>query len=169
MNIPRRCGRLAFIGYLAFAGVVVAIDQFTKQVAYAHLLGQPSVEILPFFRLELVFNEGAAFGFLSDAGGWQHGFLVTLAVVISLVLVIWLWRLRRQPDLLSWGLALVLGGALGNLIDRISHQYVIDFIVLHYAGWHFPAFNIADGAITLGALALIADSFGWRAGAGRRG
>ena len=105
--------------------------------------------------------------FLDDAGGWQHYFLGGLGIVVSLLLVFWLWRSHRNA-LLSWALALVLGGALGNLIDRVSHQHVIDFILLHYRGWYFPAFNLADGAITLGALGLILDSLGWRSGAAKR-
>ena len=156
-----------FIAYLAFAGIVVLLDQLTKQAAGAGLSGRPAVEILPFLQLALVFNRGAAFGFLDDAGGWQHYFLGGLGIVVSLLLVFWLWRSHRNA-LLSWALALVLGGALGNLIDRVSHQHVIDFILLHYRGWYFPAFNLADGAITLGALGLILDSLGWRSGAAKR-
>ena len=161
-----------FTGYLFVAGVVVILDQFSKQVAYATLPGQPAVEILPFFHLVLVFNRGAAFGMLAEAGGWQHYFFTTLAMAVSIALVIWLWRTHqhtpRRNALLSWGLALVLGGALGNLIDRLSHQFVIDFILLHYGNWQFPAFNIADSAITLGALALILDSLGWRNDSAKR-
>ena len=153
-----------FLGYLALAGFVVVIDQLSKQAALVNLMGQRPMEILPFFQLALVFNEGAAFGFLNDAGGWQHYFFVTLAIIVSGVLVSWLWRAHGRNAMLSWGLALVLGGALGNLIDRISHQFVVDFILLHYRGWQFPAFNIADSAITVGAVALILDSLGWRFG-----
>ena len=157
-----------FIAYLALAGLVIIIDQLSKQAAYTSLLGRPPVEILPFFDLVLVFNEGAAFGFLATAGGWQHYFLGGLGSIVSMLLVLWLWRSCDRNALLSWGLALVLGGALGNLIDRISHQHVIDFISLHYGGWYFPAFNIADGAISLGAVALILDSLGWWPGRRRR-
>ena len=158
--------RQQFAAYLALAGVVVLLDQLSKQAAYANLLGQPPVEVLPFFRLALVFNRGAAFGFLSDAGGWQHYFLSALAVIVSAALVCWLWRARARQGgaLLSLGLALVLAGALGNLIDRVSHQHVIDFILLHWRGWYFPAFNLADSAISIGALILILDSLGWRPG-----
>lgn len=161
--------RRKFIAYLVFAGIVVLLDQLSKQAAYASLLGRPPVEILPFFQLVLVFNEGAAFGFLNDAGGWQRYFLSSLSLIISLLLVFWLWRSHHRNAMLSWALALVLGGALGNLIDRVSHQHVIDFILLHYGGWQFPAFNLADGAISLGALGLILDSLGWRIGAPKRG
>lgn len=162
VHSPYRCYK--FIAYLVLAGIVVIIDQLSKQAVSTSLLGRPSVEILPFFDLVLVFNEGAAFGFLAAAGGWQHYFLGALGIIVSLLLVFWLWRSHDRNALLSWGLALVLGGALGNLIDRVSHQHVIDFILLHYGGWQFPAFNLADGAISLGALALILDSLGWRPG-----
>lgn len=167
-NFPYR--RRKFRAYLLFAGVVLLLDQISKQAAYTFLLGQPPLEILPFFQLVLVFNEGAAFGFLNTAGGWQHYFLGGLAILVSLILVLWLWRNvhHNAPHnaMLSWALTLVLGGALGNLMDRISHQHVIDFISLHYANWYFPAFNLADSAISLGALGLIADSFGWHVRSG---
>lgn len=173
MTAHPRHGWRNFTNHLVLAGLVVILDQISKQAAHAHLLGHPPVDILPFFRLTLVYNRGAAFGFLADAGGWQHGFFVGFAVVVSVVLVVWLWRASRQNDprpsaMLPLGLALVLGGALGNLVDRVSHQHVIDFILLHYANWQFPAFNIADSAISLGALALILDSLGWRIGTVRR-
>lgn len=149
-----------FTAYLALVAVVVVADQLTKQAAYTALWGAAPVEVLPFLRLALVFNRGAAFGFLGDAGGWQHYFLSGLAGVLSVLLAGWLWRAHRRHALLSWGLALVLAGALGNLIDRVSHQFVIDFIVLHYRAWQFPAFNIADSAISIGAAALIIDHLG---------
>ncbi len=163
MTAPPPRNRAKLTGYLLLAAGVVFLDQLSKQAAVIHLSGQPPVEILPFFRLTLVFNRGAAFGFLGDAGGWQHYFLGGLAVVISLALLCWLWRVHARDALLSWGLALVLGGAVGNLTDRIIQQQVIDFILLHYRNWYFPAFNLADGAITLGALALIIDNFTRRA------
>lgn len=149
-----------FVGYLLFAGMVVGIDQFSKQMAYLNLFGQPPIEILPFFQLALVLNRGAAFGFLATAGGWQHYFFVALAGVISMLVIGWLWFAQQRNALLSWGLALVLGGALGNLLDRVSHQYVIDFILLHYHNWQFPAFNIADIAICCGAALLLFDELG---------
>lgn len=154
---------MKFIGYLLFAAFVIVVDQLSKQIAYANLLGQPSIEVLPFFQLTLVFNRGAAFGFLNDASGWQHYFFITIAIVVSLVLVGWLWRAQHRNAILCWGLALILGGALGNLIDRVNQQFVIDFISLHYGQWQFPTFNIADGAITLGAVALILDTLGFGA------
>ena len=158
MTMTRSVLRGRFAACLAFAGVVTAIDQLTKQLAWATLPGQPPVEILPFLQFTLVLNKGAAFGLLADAGRWPYYFLTGLSIAVSIALVIWLWRAHPRNALLSWGLALVLGGALGNLIDRVSQAYVIDFILLHYKGWYFPTFNIADSAITLGAVAIILDS-----------
>ncbi len=138
--------------------IIVVVDQITKQLAYQHLGGQPAVEILPVFSFVLVFNEGAAFGFLNDAGGWQHWLFITLAIVFSLVLLVWIWREHGRNGFLAIGLALILGGAVGNVIDRINAGYVIDFLLLHYQNWYFPAFNVADISITFGAIALIVDS-----------
>jgi len=154
MNAARK-----FTGHLAFASSLVAADQLTKQLALT-VLASGTVDILPFLRFALVFNRGAAFGFLADAGGWQTLFLSAVAAVLSVALAAWLWRAAgRGERLLCFGLALVLGGALGNLIDRIAYQFVIDFIVLHHRGWQFPAFNLADSAISIGAALLIFDHF----------
>lgn len=149
-----------YIGYLGVALVILVLDQVTKRVAYVTLAGHPPVDFLPFLQWALVFNRGAAFGFLNDAGGYQHYFFSGLAALVSLIIMVWLWRVIMVNRLLSWGLVLVLAGALGNLIDRLLHGYVIDFINLHYHDWYFPAFNIADVAITFGAICLIADSLG---------
>jgi len=150
MNASRK-----FAGYLTLAAVLVAADQVTKQFALT-VLATGAVDILPFLSFALVFNRGAAFGFLADAGGWQTAFLISLTVVLTVVLTVWLWRAAgRGEKLLSLGLALVLGGAIGNLVDRAVYQFVIDFIVVHYRGWQFPAFNLADSAITIGAVLLI--------------
>ena len=147
-----------FLFYFAIAGVIIFLDQLSKQIAIANLSGQPPLEIFPFLSFALIFNEGAAFGFLNDAGGWQRYFLSALSATVSAVLIIWLWRSRR--GLLCLALALVLGGAVGNLIDRVIQQQVTDFILLHYRHWYFPAFNLADAAITVGAVGLILDSLG---------
>lgn len=157
-------GRQPFALYLAFAAVVLLLDQLSKQAALAGLSGGGAVEVLPFFKLALVFNRGAAFGFLSEAGGWQHYFLSALAGAVAVALVVWLWHARRERALLCVALALVLAGALGNLLDRLTQQQVIDFIILHWRGWQFPAFNLADSAITLGACVLILDCLGWLPG-----
>jgi len=150
-------------GRFALVLLVLALDQATKLWAASTLdYGMP-VALLPFFNLTLVHNPGAAFSFLADAGGWQRLFFIGLSAVVSLVLAAWIWRLPRTARLLGIALVLVLGGALGNLVDRIAYGYVIDFIDLHAGGWHWPAFNIADSAITCGVLLLLADGlFGGR-------
>ena len=115
--------------------------------------------VFPWFNLTLQHNTGAAFSFLSNAGGWQRYFFSAVAVVISIALAIWLLRLSPGQWLLALGLGLILGGALGNLWDRLALGYVVDFISVHYGGWYFPAFNIADSAITVGAGCILLDSF----------
>jgi signal peptidase II len=149
-----------YLGYLAVSVFIIILDQITKTFAYQRLLGAEPIEVLPVLQWALVFNRGAAFGFLNNAGGIQHYFFSGLAIVVSMVILIWLWRIFTKNIMLAWGLVLVLAGAIGNLIDRIRFQYVIDFINLHYHDWYFPAFNIADMSITFGALLLILDAFG---------
>ncbi len=144
--------------------IVVVVDRWTKVLATAQLdFGKP-LEILPIFNLTLLYNKGAAFSFLSDAGGWQRWLFTGIAVVTSGILTVWLLRLPRTDRLLAASLGLILGGALGNLWDRVNYGYVVDFISVHYQNHYFPAFNIADSAITLGAILLIADSLlkSWR-------
>lgn len=148
--------------WLWLSVIVVFLDQVTKYVALIQLSGRPSVEILPFFNFVLVFNSGAAFGFLNDAGGWQNIFFITLASFISLVFLVMIARLKSSELQLAVAFSLVLGGAVGNLIDRFANGYVIDFLDFYYGSWHFPAFNVADSAITIGALLLILDAFGLR-------
>lgn len=139
--------------------VVIGLDQVTKTLAESYLqYGQP-VALTAWFNLTLQYNTGAAFSFLSGAGGWQRYFFSTVAVVMSIVLVIWLYRLSRRQWLLALSLALILGGAIGNLWDRVVLGHVVDFISVHYGGYYFPAFNIADSAITVGAICMIVDSF----------
>lgn len=116
-----------------------------------------SIEVFAFFKLTLLHNEGAAFSFLDDAGGWQRWFLVAVSAGVSVFLVGWLWRIYREQQLLAWSLCLILGGALGNLIDRVLQGYVVDFLVFYYDVYYFPAFNIADTAISTGAGLLILD------------
>lgn len=142
---------------------VLALDQATKLWAASALDYAAPVPLLPFLNLTLVHNTGAAFSFLADAGGWQRGFFIVLSGVVSAVLAVWLWRLPRESRWLGVALALVLGGAVGNLVDRVAYGYVIDFVDLHAGGWHWPAFNVADSAISVGAVLLIAESlFGRR-------
>ena len=139
--------------------LVLVADQVTKQVVIANMQLFDSIDLLPFFNLTYVRNYGAAFSFLSDAGGWQRWFFTLIAVVISCVLAVWLARNSKTQLKLNLALSLVLAGAIGNLIDRSVYGYVIDFLHLYYQNWHYPAFNIADSAICIGAALLIWDSF----------
>ncbi|HEY0921025.1 signal peptidase II [Rheinheimera pacifica] len=139
--------------------LVLVADQVSKQVVIANMQLFDSIELLPFFNFTYVRNYGAAFSFLSDAGGWQRWFFTIIAVVISCVLAVWLARNNKTQLKLNLALSLVLAGAIGNLIDRSIYGYVIDFFHLYYQNWHYPAFNIADSAICIGAALLIWDSF----------
>jgi len=139
--------------------LVLVADQVSKQVVIANMQLFDSIELLPFFNFTYVRNYGAAFSFLSDAGGWQRWFFTIIAVVISAVLAVWLARNNRAQLKLNLALSLVLAGAIGNLIDRSIYGYVIDFFHLYYQNWHYPAFNIADSAICIGAALLVWDSF----------
>ena len=145
--------------FFGLALAVILLDQFTKGLASGGLqYGQP-VEVFFWFNLTLQHNTGAAFSFLSDAGGWQRYFFSGAAIVISAVLAVWLYRMPRGQLLLAISLGLILGGALGNLWDRVALGYVVDFVSWHYGGYYFPAFNIADSAITVGAVGMLLDSF----------
>ncbi|KKO48383.1 lipoprotein signal peptidase [Arsukibacterium sp. MJ3] len=137
----------------------IVLDQLTKQLVHQQMALYDSIALLPFFNLTYVRNYGAAFSFLSDAGGWQRWFFTIIAVVISMVIAVWLSRVSRHQLKLNLALALVLAGAIGNLIDRLVFGYVIDFFHLFYQNWHYPAFNIADSVICIGAGLLIWDSF----------
>ncbi|MDP5136987.1 signal peptidase II [Rheinheimera baltica] len=139
--------------------LLVLADQLTKQVVIANMQLFESIELLPFFNFTYVRNYGAAFSFLSDAGGWQRWFFTFIAVAISCVLAVWLARNNKEQLKLNLALSLVLAGAIGNLIDRSVYGYVIDFLHVYYQNWHYPAFNIADSAICIGAGLLIWDSF----------
>lgn len=143
--------------WLALALVVVILDQLSKWAITHSMAYGASVEILPFFNLVLVHNKGAAFSFLSSASGWQREFFIAVAVV-AIAWVVYLLRKHPQQTLFCFGLALILGGALGNVIDRVWIGAVVDFLDFHAAGHHFPAFNVADSAITCGAALLIWDA-----------
>ena len=151
--------------YLWIAALVIVLDQITKSMASAMLAYYKPIAIMPLFNLTLMHNTGAAFSFLSNAGGWQRWFFTLVALGVSIFLLLWLKRLTRQEKLQAISLALILGGAIGNVIDRIRLGYVVDFLDFYYAAWHFPAFNIADSAITIGAALIIYDSL---LGSGRR-
>lgn len=146
-------GRWYFIACL-----VVIIDQLTKYWVSTSFSYGETYELLPVLNLTLVHNLGAAFSFLSDAGGWQRWFFAGISLVVSVVLGVWLARLPACQRLLPLALSLVLGGALGNLWDRLYLGYVIDFIDVYYQQYHWPAFNVADSAITIGAILLIFES-----------
>jgi len=154
--------------YLMLAAVIIILDQLSKFWVLQNLDLHQSFPILPVFSIVHARNYGAAFGILNDAGGWQTLFFSVVALGVSIVLLIWLKRVAATDRQLSLALALVLGGAIGNLIDRLQFDYVVDFLLLHYQGWQFPAFNIADSAITVGAILLLMDSFGWKLIADRR-
>ena len=139
--------------------IIIILDQLTKSWASSALDYATPVAIMPMFNLTLLHNTGAAFSFLSEAGGWQRWFFALIAIVISVALLIWLKMLKPNQTLLAVGLALLLGGALGNLWDRLLFGYVVDFIDIYYGNAHWPAFNIADSAISIGAALLIFDSF----------
>ena len=144
--------------WLAVSVLVIALDLITKAIIQKSLTPGETVVVTPFFNLVLAFNTGAAFSFLADAGGWQREFFIAMTVVISIFL---LWMMRHHPHnrLLCLALALVFGGAMGNLYDRVVLGHVVDFIQLHAGGRAFPAFNVADSAISVGAVLLILDSF----------
>ena len=150
MAAPRWCWWLS--------GSVIALDQAAKFLAERLLVMHQPVPVLPSFNWMLTYNPGAAFSFLAGAGGWQRWFFLVLGSLVSIALIIWLTRLRPEEKRLALALALILGGAIGNLIDRAWLGQVIDFIQLYYDRWYWPAFNIADSAITIGAALLVLDS-----------
>ncbi|MGE0876251.1 MAG: signal peptidase II [Burkholderiales bacterium] len=143
--------------WFAAALAVVLADQASKWLVQASLAPGERVALAPFLDLVLVFNKGAAFSFLADAPGWQRPFFIGIAAVAAVMVST---MLVREPEkrLLCAGLALILGGALGNVWDRIAYGHVVDFVLLHAGGWHWPAFNVADSAISVGAGIVIVDS-----------
>jgi signal peptidase II len=152
--------------WYAVALLVVLLDQLTKYGVSASLRYGESRAYSAFFNLVLTHNRGAAFSFLASAAGWQRGFFIAVALIAILVIGVLLARHTRDK-LFCWSLALILGGAMGNVIDRIALGYVVDFLDFHFSGWHWPAFNLADSAISVGAVLLVADSI--RPGARRAG
>lgn len=153
--------RQGSLRWLWITGLVIALDLATKWLALNQLQLHQQVPVIDgLFSFTLAYNLGAAFSFLASAGGWQRWFFTAIAVGVSAMLVIWMARLPRSKRLEPIALALILGGALGNLYDRIMHGHVVDFILVHWQqSWFFPAFNIADSAITVGAALLILDMF----------
>lgn len=145
--------------YWLLAAAVVVLDQLSKLAAVARLMREP-VEVTGFLNLSLVFNSGAAFGLLGDASGWQNLLFVMVAIVVSFIIIAMVRRLGANDVQVLAGLMLILGGAVGNLIDRLRLGYVVDFIDFYYGVWHWPAFNLADAAITVGAILLVLDAVG---------
>lgn len=145
--------------WLLIALAVVVADQWTKYLVSSSLAFGQRVNVLPFFDLIYTVNPGAAFSFLAGAGGWQRWFFTLVAVVISVVLVIWILRLPVKARWMPVTLALILGGAIGNVLDRIRLGHVEDFLLFYWGNWSFPAFNMADMAITVGAIMLLIDAF----------
>jgi len=160
-EIAHKTARSAFPPYpwlwLAVTALVIILDWHTKQLATELLELYRPQAVFPWLNMTLAHNYGAAFSFLSDAGGWQRWFFIVLASGVSLVLLVWLLRLPRSEWLTGLGLALILGGAIGNLVDRIQLGYVVDFVDVYYKDWHYPAFNVADSAITCGVVLLLVD------------
>jgi signal peptidase II len=140
--------------------LALILDQASKLAVDGAMRLYESIPVMPGFNLTYVHNTGAAFSFLSHAGGWQRWFFTALAVTISIGITVWLSKLHKHEALLAAALSLILGGAVGNLIDRLAYGYVIDFLDVYYQDWHWPAFNIADSAITLGVILMMAETFG---------
>jgi len=140
--------------WLGLSGLVVILDQLTKYVVQSTLSLHESIQVTPFFNLVFVFNRGAAFSFLSDADGWQRMLFIALALAAS-VWIVWLLRKHPTQTLFCLALSLILGGAIGNVIDRVIYGAVIDFLDFHAFGYHWPAFNVADMGISCGAALLV--------------
>lgn len=155
--------------YYMLALVVISLDQYTKMLALQHLQFATPVAVMPFVNWTLLFNTGAAFSFLSSAGGWQQWLFGGLAMAVSIFITVYIWKLPQTARLLSLSLALILGGALGNVYDRVMLGHVVDFVDVYlsscgalarfFPDCHWPAFNVADAAITIGAILLLVDSF----------
>jgi signal peptidase II len=142
---------------LWFSALVIVLDQATKLWIVAVFDEWEVLVVWPVFNLTLVYNTGAAFSLLADAGGWQRAFFIAVATLVTLIMAVWLSRLRPDERLTGWGLALVIGGAIGNLIDRLRIGKVIDFLQWHWQEWYWPSFNLADSAITVGVALLLID------------
>ena len=144
--------------WFLLSAAVVVLDYATKIAVLGAFAPGEGRALAPFFNLVLVFNKGAAFSFLATAQGWQTFFFAAIAIIASVVISVLIMK-SQEKKLFCGGLALILGGAIGNLYDRIAYGHVVDFLDFHAAGWHFPAFNVADSAITVGAGILILESF----------
>jgi len=141
--------------WIGFAVIIALIDQITKYLATANLVYGDPHALIPGINLTLFHNTGAAFSFLADQGGWQRWFFAILTTMVSLGLIVWLKFLSHEERATRIAICLILGGAIGNLFDRLTWGYVIDFIQLYYSSWYWPIFNVADASITIGAVLLI--------------
>ena len=146
--------------WLWVSALVLVLDQASKLAIDATMQLYESIPLLPYFNLTYAHNTGAAFSFLAQAGGWQRWLFAGLALVMSGVIGVWLYRLKSHETLMAISLSLILGGAVGNLIDRVAYGYVIDFLDVYYQNWHWPAFNVADSAICVGVGLMLLESFG---------
>ncbi|MES2633200.1 MAG: signal peptidase II [Pseudomonadota bacterium] len=146
----------SWLPWLGLSLVIFIADQFTKVLILGYYQLGDSTYVTSFFNIVRAHNTGAAFSFLASASGWQRWFFTAIGVVAA-IFIIWMLRTHAGQKLFSFALALILGGAIGNVVDRLLHGYVVDFIQVHAGGWYFPAFNIADSAITVGAVCLILD------------
>ena len=149
-------GSASMLTWLGLALLILISDQFTKVLVTGYFKLGDSTTVTSFFNLVRVHNEGAAFSFLAGASGWQR-WLFTGIGLVAVVVIVWMLRAHAGQRLFAFALACILGGAIGNLVDRIAYGHLVDFLQFHYAGWYFPSFNIADSAITIGAVTLILD------------
>ena len=145
--------------YYLLAIVIIVLDQITKYWVQGSFFEGQRLQLLPFFDFTLVYNKGAAWSFLSNAGGWQRWFFTAISSVVSIILIIWISRLESTQKCLLLALSCILGGAIGNLIDRVLLGKVVDFLLFYYDGSYFPAFNVADAAITIGAIFMLLDMY----------
>jgi len=152
----KSAGSVGLLTWLALALLLLIADQFTKVLVLGYYQLGDSSPVTSFFNLVRVHNSGAAFSFLAGASGWQRWFFTGIGSVAALV-ILWMLKSHAGQKLFSFALACILGGAIGNVIDRVLYGYVVDFLDFHWAGWHFPAFNVADSAISIGAACLILD------------
>lgn len=149
-------GSAGMLQWLGLAFAILLIDQFTKVLILGYYRLGDATYVTSFFNIVRVHNPGAAFSFLAGAGGWQRWFFTVLGLVAA-AFIIWMLRSHGGQRLFAFALSCILGGALGNVLDRLIHGYVVDMLDFHWRGWHYPAFNLADAAITLGAICLIVD------------
>jgi signal peptidase II len=146
----------SLLPWLALAALVIVLDQLTKTLVLHEFRLGDSTTVTSFFNLVRVHNTGAAFSFLAGASGWQRWFFVGIGVAAT-VFIVWMLRSHSGQRLFAFALSMILGGAVGNVVDRLLHGYVVDFLQFHWGGWYFPSFNVADSAITVGAVCLIVD------------